>query len=165
MASGVSVKWKNVDVSVYFQGNGNVTKFIGGAPIFGQEGNILYVGQIYADVADNRWSLKNPDPNAKYPRMSMTWNTNNNQNSTFYQRDMSFIRLKNAEVGYTIPQFLSKKLGLSSVRIYAQGVNLFTFSKFKLWDPEIQDIYLYLQYGNSYPPQMRTINFGINISI
>ena len=161
---GASVKWINVDVSVYFQGNGNVTKFIGGAPIFGQEGNILYVGQIYADVADNRWSLKNPDPNAKYPRMSMTWNTNNNQNSTFYQRDMSFIRLKNAEIGYTIPQSLSKKFGLSSVRIYTQGVNILTFSKFKLWDPEIQDIYLYLQYGNSYT-QMRTINFGINISI
>jgi len=161
---GVSVKWKNVDVSVFFQGNDNVTKFIGGAPIFGQEGNILYAGQIYADVADNRWSLNNPDPKAKYPRMSMTWNTNNNQNSTFYQRDMSFIRLKNAEIGYTIPQSLSRKFGLSSVRIYTQGVNLLTFSKFKLWDPEIQDIYLYLQFGNSYP-QMRTLNFGINISI
>lgn len=161
---GVSMAWKGVDLSLFFQGNEHVTRFIGGAPIYGQEGNILYLGQIYSDVADNRWSLRNPNPNAKYPRMSMTWNTNNNQHSTFYQRDMSFIRLKNAELGYTLPKTLSNKVGLSSVRLYLQGVNLLTFSKFKLWDPEIQDTGLDLQYGNRYP-QMRTINFGINISI
>lgn len=162
---GASLSWKGFDLSVFFQGNGNVTYFIGAAPIYGQENNILYVGQIYSEVADNRWSLKNPDPNAMYPRMSMTWNTNNNQNSTLYQRDVSFIRLKNTEIGYTLPKSLSQKLGLSTVRFYVHAINLLTFSKFKLWDPELYNSSLEnLQYGNRYP-QMRTISFGVNVNI
>ena len=71
---------------------------------------------------------------------------------------MSFIRLKNAEIGYTIPKKLTKKIGLSTVRIYGQGVNLLTFSKFKLWDPELN-----ASYGNVYPT-MRTFTFGAQLN-
>jgi hypothetical protein len=71
---------------------------------------------------------------------------------------MSFIRLKNAEIGYTLPKTLTKKIGLSTARIYAQGVNLLTFSPFKLWDPELS-----ASYGNQYPT-MRTVTFGINLN-
>ena len=71
---------------------------------------------------------------------------------------MSFIRLKNAEIGYTIPRKLTKKIGLSTVRAYVQGTNLLTFSKFKLWDPELD-----ASYGNVYPT-VRTVNFGLNLN-
>ena len=155
---GLSVGWKGFDASVFFQGVGHVTRIIGGAAFYGSSDNIKNTGQIYSEVADQRWSERNPNPNAKYPRLSMSKVENNLQPSTFWQRDMSFIRLKNAELGYTVPKHLYKQLGISTIRLYAQGVNLLTFSKFKLWDPELAS-----DYGNVYP-QMRTINFGLNIN-
>ncbi|MEY8708915.1 TonB-dependent receptor [Bacteroides faecichinchillae] len=155
---GISVGWKGFDASVFFQGVGHVTRIIGGAAFYGSSDNIKNTGQIYSEVADQRWSERNPNPNAKYPRLSMSKVENNLQPSTFWQRDMSFMRLKNAELGYTVPKHVYKQLGISTIRLYAQGVNLFTFSKFKLWDPELAS-----DYGNVYP-QMRTINFGLNIN-
>ena len=63
-----------------------------------------------------------------------------------------------AEIGYTIPKRITRKMGMSTVRFYVQGVNLLTFSKFKLWDPELN-----ASYGNIYP-QMRTVCFGANVN-
>lgn len=88
----------------------------------------------------------------------MAVSSNNMQNSTMNQRDVSFMRLKNLDFGYTLPRELTKKYGMSTVRIYMQGVNLFTFSKFKLWDPELNT-----DTGNRYP-NMKVINFGLNIN-
>lgn len=155
---GTSIGWKGFDFSLFFQGVGKVTRIIGGNPFFGASSNIMNTGQIYSEVADKRWTSDNPDPNALYPRLSSAKVENNLQPSTFWQRDMSFIRLKNAEIGYTIPQKTYKKYGLSSIRIYAQGLNLLTFSDFKLWDPELSS-----NYGNVYP-QMRTFTAGLNIN-
>lgn len=155
---GLSAMWNGFDFSVFFQGVGNVTRIIGGSSIYGESGNIFSYGQIYADAADNRWREDTRDVNAKYPRFAMDQNNNNYQTSTFWQRDMSYIRLKNAEIGYTIPKRIVKKLGLANIRIYSQGVNLLTFSKFKLWDPELDT-----SDGKKYP-QMRNANIGLNVN-
>ena len=155
---GVSLGWKGFDASVFFQGVDHVTRIIGGQNLFGASSQIMKLGQIYEDVALNRWTLSNQNPNAPYPRLSLNKVENNQQASTYWQRDMSFIRLKNAEIGYTIPKKLTKKIGLSTVRIYGQGVNLLTFSKFKLWDPELN-----ASYGNVYPT-MRTFTFGAQLN-
>ncbi|WP_106832084.1 TonB-dependent receptor [Parabacteroides pacaensis] len=155
---GVSAGWNGFDVSVFFQGIGNVTNLIGGPTIWGfYEANFL-LNNVYSDVADNRWTVENPDPAAKYPRMDLHENVNNKQMSTAKLRDMSFIRLKNAEIGYTFPRELTRKIGFSTIRVYAQGVNLFTFSKFKLWDPEISS-----DEGSQYP-NMRIMNVGLNLN-
>lgn len=155
---GVNTMFKNLDVSIFFSGVAHVTRIIHGQNLFGASSNIQYLGQIFSDVAENRWTLDNQDPDAKYPRLSMTKNTNNSQNSTYWLRDMSFLRLKTVEIGYTIPARITKKIGLDKARVYASGNNLLTFSKFKLWDPELDS-----DYGNAYP-QMRTIVFGVDIS-
>lgn len=155
---GASVVWKDFDFSVFFTGVGHVTRIIGGANLWGQSSNIIRTGQIYADVAKNRWTEDNPNPNAPYPRLQTDKNSNNEQASTYWLRDMSFLRLKNAEIGYTIPQHITKKAGISTLRVYVQGVNLLTFSKFKLWDPELE-----ANYGNRYPT-MRTATIGLNIN-
>ena len=155
---GVSLGWKGLDVSVFFSGVGHVTRIIGGYNLYGGASNYIRQGQIFADVAKNRWSLANPDPNAKYPRMSTTRMENNLQKSTYWQRDMSFLRLKNAEIGYTLPKAWTKKAGLSTVRFYLQGVNLLTFSDFDLWDPELE-----ADYGNQYPT-VRTVTLGVNLN-
>ncbi|MDR6806869.1 TonB-linked SusC/RagA family outer membrane protein [Dyadobacter sp. BE34] len=155
---GLSAKYKQFDLSAFFQGVGNVTRIIGGDPLQGPQGSILVNGQILADAAEKRWSLHNQDPNAEYARMSLAYNENNRQASTFYQRDMSFIRLKNAEIGYTVPKSIVGKAKVSSLRFYAQGVNLFTMSKFKLWDPELN-----ASFGNIYP-QMKTVSLGASLN-
>lgn len=155
---GLSARWKNFDASVFFQGVGNVSRVIGGSNLYGESGSILYYGQIFEDVAENRWNEFTRDPDSKYPRMSMVSNANNSQSSTFWLRDMSFIRLKNAEIGYSLPRELIKKAGLSTLRFYIQGVNLLTFSGFKLWDPELST-----NYGNVYP-QMRNVTIGMNLN-
>ncbi|WP_346088535.1 TonB-dependent receptor [Sphingobacterium ginsenosidimutans] len=153
---GTSVSWRGFDIAAFFHGVGDITRIIAGGPLYGQTGNIWNSGQIYADVADNRWSADNPNPNALYPRLSLNI-ANNSQASTWWQRDMSFIRLKNLEFGYTLPKQWIEKWKLSSLRLYAQGVNVFTFSKFKLWDPELETVS-----GSSYP-QMRVFNIGLSV--
>ena len=155
---GISLGWKGFDASLFMQGVGNVTRIIGGDALYGASDNIERLGQIYADVAEKRWTTSNPNPNATYPRLSMSKVENNLQPSTYWQRNMSFLRLKNVEIGYTLPKHIYKRLGMSSIRVYAQGVNLLTFSKFKLWDPELDS-----NYGNIYP-QMRTITLGLNLN-
>ncbi len=155
---GISASHRGFDLSLFFQGVGNVTNILTSSPIWGAAGNILTAGQLYSEVAENRWREETHDPNALYPRLSMAANPNNQRKSTFWLRDMGFMRLKNAEIGYTIPKKIIQKIGLSTVRLYIQGVNLLTFSKFKLWDPEANSAY-----GNVYP-QMRTANIGLNVN-
>ena len=72
-------------------------------------------------------------------------------------RDGSFLRLKQLEIGYTLPQKLTNKVHIDNLRFYIQGNNLLCFSKFKLWDPELAGE------GLNYPIQ-RTINIGLNIT-
>lgn len=155
---GVSASWKGIDASIFFQGVGHITRLLSGASFYGASENMWDKGQIFADVAENRWTVDNPNPNAQWPRHSVTKVENNQQASTFWQRDCSFLRLKNAEVGYTFPKKWFSKIGVSNMRIYVQGNNLLTFSKFKLWDPELET-----SNGNRYP-QMRTGSVGLNIN-
>ena len=164
---GISASYMGFDASIFFSGVGNYTRFIYGANLYGASTNMDQLGQIYEDVAVNRWTPDNRNSNAPYPRLTLNKSENNqfaywmddqSALSTFWQRDMSFLRLKNAEIGYTLPKRITRKIGMSTVRFYAQGVTLLTFSKFKLWDPELA-----ASYGNIYP-QMRTVCFGANVN-
>ena len=154
---GISSMYKYFDLSFFFSGVGMVTGFLDGSPINGFEQNAVMAG-VFADIARNRWTEENPDPNAKYPRMAIAVSENNKQLATHKQRDLSFLRLKNAEFGYTLPKRLTNKLSISTCRIYLQGYNLLTFTPFNLWDPEINN-----SQGAVYP-NMRTLNLGINLN-
>ena len=155
---GVSLGWKGFDASVFFSGMAHMTRFIGGYNLYGGAAtNVLIQGQIFADVAEKSWSVTH-DPQAEYPRFSVETPANNQVRSTYWQKDMSFLRLKNAELGYTLPKKISSKAGISTLRIYLQGVNLLTFSKFKLWDPELES-----SYGNVYP-LTKNVSLGINMN-
>ena len=155
---GLSLGWKGIDASVFFSGMAHVTRIIGGYNLYGGAAtNVLIQGQIFADVARKSWSVTH-DPDAEYPRFSVETPANNQIASTFWQKDMSFLRLKNAELGYTLPKKWVRKAGLGTVRIYLQGVNLLTFSSFKLWDPELES-----SYGNVYP-LTRNVSLGLNLN-
>lgn len=156
---GASVRWKNLDVSFHFQGVGNTTFFMGGYSVRAFSANNLRRSNMYEAVYDKHWSEKNPDPDAMFPRLSISTNANNYRNSTYWQYSNSFIRLKNAEIGYTLPRSVTSKIKMDNVRVYVSGVNLLTFSDWKLWDPEMSS-----GEGRGYPPQ-RIINFGLTLNL
>lgn len=156
---GGSLRWKDFDFNLLFQGAGRSTFFINGFTVYpfynGDWGNIL------TDVVEsNRWELgRNEDPNAKYPRLSYGGNSNNYQNSTYWMRDGSYLRLKNLEIGYSIPKSLVNKIRFDNIRIYFMGTNLMTFSKFKLWDPELGS-----SNGQVYPLS-KSFTLGLTINL
>ncbi|WP_316799958.1 TonB-dependent receptor [Pedobacter frigidisoli] len=129
---GFSLTYKNFDFGMFFQGQDNADININ-IPSFANSGGL---GNMLAVAAD-RWTVANPRQDAVYPRLSYGGTNNNNyQTSTWWTRDVSFLRLKNADLGYTLKEGI-KKLGIKRLRIYGTGYNVFTISKFKLWDPEL----------------------------
>ena len=156
---GVSAKWKGLDVNAHFQGVGKSTYFINGSSVY------MFMredfGNIFKDIAEsNRWILGvNEDPNAEYPRLSYGGNSNNQQSSTFWLRDGSYLRLKTLDIGYTLPTMFVNKLHLNKVRFFFIGTNLLTFSKFDLWDPEMGS-----SDGKKYPLS-KTFSLGVSINL
>lgn len=119
---GGSVQYKKWDFSLFFQGVAQTSIQMSGMHPFGGDANT-----VLKYVAENYWSEKDPNMDATYPRLDLSINQNNSQPSTFWSRDGSFVRLKNVELGYSF----------KFIRVYLAGQNLFTFSKFKYWDPEL----------------------------
>lgn len=115
--------------SVFFQGAGHVTLQQSGSAIQAFSARNMMESGVYEDIYYNHWSEDNPNPNAKYPRLSIGSNKNNFRNSTFWQKDMSYLRLKTVEIGYNFPSKWIDPIHISGLRIYLSGVNLLTFSK------------------------------------
>ena len=151
---GLSTGYKFLDVSFFFQGSARSSFFISyekTAPFLNGQNALL---QAYAD---DHWSETNRDIYAVWPRLSTEIIQNNNRSSTWFLRDGSFLRLKSVECGYSLPEKMMSKVHLSNVRIYFTGTNLLTFSKFKMWDPEMG------AEGWKYPIQ-KVFNFGLQVS-
>ena len=142
---GLSVTWKGFDFNLHFQGAGKATSLIFGKNVYafseGQWGN------IFKGVLENRWVDSetaqmlgipaNEDVNAAYPRLSYGGSENNFRASTFWLRDGRYLRLKNLDIGYTLPKALVNKIRFQNIRIFVQATNLFFISKkFSTWDPE-----------------------------
>lgn len=152
---GFSTGFKGLDVSVFFQGLANESFWIDASYTspFVDETQLLKV------YADSHWSEANRDIYAIWPRLSITRNNNNTGVlNTWFMRDGSFLRLKQAEIGYTIPGNFQEKLHIKNLRIYLSGTNLLLWSKFKLWDVEMGGN------GLGYPIQ-RVFNVGVNFTI
>lgn len=162
---GVTLAWKGFDINAFFQGVGHTSFHIGGLSMRPFSSGNINQSAINADIYDNVWKTTNtPEQNlrAYYPRLSEAGgegSTNNNQISTLTLRDGRFMRLKNFELGYTMPGKLMEKTFVKSLRIYLSGSNLFTISKFKLWDPETGSAD-----GGIYPP-LRVVTIGLTVKI
>jgi hypothetical protein len=125
----------------------------------GSKGGSNYMKTFY----DNRWTEENTD--ATYPRTfnrnDEYWVSSDNPN-TFWLWKTDFIRLKNMEIGYTLPEIISRKIGLANLRIHAGGMNLIT------WSPDLEDFDPELEpkgdgfAGQGYPMQ-QILTVGINI--
>lgn len=163
---GLTVGYKGLDASFFFQGSGRQSFWIDlgkVTPFMDQDdrdpdSDDGRLGQnvILKAFADSYWSETNRDPYALWPRLSNNWMENNLQTSTWFMQDASFLRLKSVEIGYTIPDRICKKMKMANLRIYVSGTNLLSWSRFKLWDPEMAGN------GLGYPVQ-RVMNIGLNV--
>jgi hypothetical protein len=89
--------------------------------------------------------------------MSSNQNVNNFRASSFWIRSTDYVRLKNIEIGYTLPKPMLKRVGFESARFFLNGINLVTWSKIKAFDPEIPD-------GTGNYPQQKVVNAGLTFS-
>ena len=141
---GGTLKYKKWDLSLFFQGVAKVSLMMSDIHPFSEAGHKGY--NIAQYIVDDHWSESNNVAGAAYPRLSPEFITNNAQTSTYYLRNAAFLRLKNAELGYSFFPWL---------RVYVAGTNLLTFSPFSTWDPEMGS-----GNGLKYPLQ-RTAKIGI----
>jgi TonB-linked SusC/RagA family outer membrane protein len=162
----LSFGWKGFDIGAFVQGTGKVWVNYG----LGDGTRPFSSGPISAGlmtVVTDRWTEENPDPNAFYPRMNSDQDPNSNYlNSTWWLKPADFIRLKSAEIGYTLNAALTKRYGINNLRIFLNGTNLLTWSKWKHWDPELNDTgtsSTNYSRGESYP-NIKAYNFGIRAS-
>ncbi len=157
---GFTLKYKCLDFSCFFQGEARTSFMIAPQKIQPFVNNDLTPrGQsgLLEAIANDYWSENNRNLYAFWPRLSEAKNNNNTQPSTWWLRDGSFLRLKSAEIGYTLSENLTKKAHIKMARIYANGMNLaLLWSNFNMWDPEMDDG------GLGYPIQ-QVINLGLNI--
>lgn len=158
----LGLTWKDFDLSAFF---------------FGSQGNEIFnynrwwldfwpsfQNQKSADLLYNSWTPENTD--ATTPKASNKSNfSNNTQSVSYYVEDGSFFRLRNVQLGYTLPTDAIAKVGLSKARIYVQGVNLFTATKYSGIDPDINnggDTAFGVDFGNY--PLVKQFIFGLNVS-
>lgn len=159
---GGDLRYKNIGIGILFQGTAGADRVMEGSgirPFTSSTGG----GTLYANIED-RWSQDNPtNDNVFYPRLAWSSadpsNANNFQTSTWWQKNMSFLRLKQFTVSYYFPKSWTKKGILSGGRFYVMGSNVFTFSKFKLWDPELNT-----NNGISYP-NVTSYTIGVAINL
>lgn len=144
----LGAQYKNFDLTVLIQGAAGAKQYVG----TGEMGNI---GNYLHTFYENRWTVDNPSD--VHPRIANRSDQYYSGNNTYWLRSSDYIRLKNFELGYTIPEAIGKKVGFSSMRIYASGSNLFTIDKLKVYDPENTND------NGQYYPQSRVMNLGLNV--
>lgn len=143
------------DFSVMVQGVGKYSRYFGSQVMYENYGTIFF-----NDMCDNRWSEPRYEAGEKitHPRLSLL-DTPSHLANDYYTMDASYVRLKNITIGYTLPQKLTKKIGMNSVRVYFSGDNIHTWNKLrtKIIDPEQSDFSAY--------PLMRTFTAGLSIDL
>lgn len=146
--------YKAFDLSILFQGT------LGGLQYIGQteSGDI---GNYLKYAYDHRWTIDNPS--STEPRLANRNNTyytnfDNAGANTYFLRSNNYVRLKNIELGYNLPSEIGSKIGLGNLRVYVNGLNLFTIDKIKIWDPEATST------SGQYYPQSRVLNAGVRVT-
>ena len=151
MGLSLNAAWKGFDISALIQG-------AFGAKVYWQHAayntpTVRYGYQINKEIADGRWYEGRTD--AKYPRLVEYQDEQNTKYSDFYLENKSFVKIRNIQLGYTLPKALTAKIHIERVRIYGSLENFFTFTKYKGFDPEVS--------GMAYPSMKQAV-IGLNVS-
>lgn len=154
---GGTISWKGISMEVHFQGVGNYDRFVGGVDGgFYQWGGA--VRPYFAIWTSNKVYDPQYNPNGVYPRITgSSWYESGAGNTSYWMRNGAYLRLKNLNLAYTLPDRLIRSLGLTKLQLFANATNLFCISKVtEFLDPE-------QQYYDSYP-LMKSFSFGVDIS-
>jgi len=151
----LGAEYKGFDFSALIQGVTNRDVYVGGSSIWAFQNNGF--GQAYENNL-NRWTPATA-ATATYPRLNIGSNGNNHAQSSFWLRNGDYVRLKQIELGYSVPEVWLKRIKLDNIRLFARGYNLFTIQSTELddRDPEVISAFSY--------PMQRLFNFGINIKL
>jgi len=145
----MTASWKNFDMSILFQGALGAMQNVSA----GESGNI---GNYLLDIHDNRWTIDNPS--SEHPRIANRSDQYYSSGNTYWFRNTDYLRLKNMEIGYNLPAHLSAKIGVENLRVYANGLNLLTWDKLNVYDPET------VSATGQYYPQARIISTGLSVT-
>lgn len=152
----IYTEWKGLDLTLLFQGAADVQAYMAGATVVGElNGNKNKPSVMYRDCWD---AETNPD--GKFPRAFSGYRQNNGvyNPSSFWIMNASYLRLKNVQLGYSLPKAWCDYIKVPKIRLYYSGQNLLTFTKYnKGFDPESPE-------GGSNYPQVKTNTFGLNIT-
>lgn len=151
-----TVNYSRFYASIFFEGVQGADREItdnARSPFSGSDDNNIYA------LATDRWTEDNHATHPFYPRLGYgaSANANNNVTSTWWIKDISFIRLKTIDIGYNLPNKMFKRVGFKDAQIFFEGFNVLYWSPFKLWDPEMNT-----GNGNTYP-NTRTFSLGLQI--
>jgi TonB-dependent starch-binding outer membrane protein SusC len=154
----ITADYKGFDFSLLLHGLGGFEKQMTSYEAFAFYND----GQIQQWQVDNRWTTENPDRNAKYIKLTNLASSNGSLlTSTYWNRNASFLRVKNLQIGYTLPKSIVQKLKIDNLRVFLSGQNLFTFNHFyKGWDPEmVQDN----DFSPKFYPITSVYTMGVNV--
>jgi hypothetical protein len=160
MAFSLNVNYKNFDVSVLLQGVTNYTYNFSGRAIYDWNGNAYGGIKNYFELHKYAWT---PEKQAnggdiRYPRMHVDGVSVSKQASNYWLIDLWYMRVKNLELGYTLPKHMLSSIGLDKVRVYFNGLNLLTIDNmpFKYLDPEVSNSLSH--------PISANYNVGLNVT-
>jgi len=144
----IGAQYKGFDLSILFQG-------ASGGELFVQTESGT-IGNYLQYTFDNRWTIDNPS--SVHPRTVDRNNQYFSNRNSYYMMNTDYVRLKNLEIGYNLPENILKKVGISNLRVYLNGLNLITWAKQDIVDPES------LNSSLQYYPQSRIINTGVAVT-
>ncbi|MDR1555794.1 MAG: TonB-dependent receptor [Tannerellaceae bacterium] len=148
----IGASWNNFDIHAFFQGAADVSRYISEG-----RGGLSDSTSKPHELWYDSWSEDNP--NAKYPRLATDGYGISGDESSFWEQDASYLRMKDLQIGYTFPRNILNSLGVSRLRVYYSGQNLFTLTgMLSGWDPEAP-----AGRGNAYP-QTIVNSFGLNLT-
>jgi TonB-linked SusC/RagA family outer membrane protein len=143
------ISYNNFALKITLQGKGKMFRDLGqGTRIpFNQD---YFRGNILVNDIGDRWipesysgDASTENPNATFPRLSRTPNSNNSVESSFWEKEAGYLKVQELSLAYSVPKDVATKLKMKSCRLYLTGQNLYTFSKFKYWDPEQTGAFAY----------------------
>lgn len=153
---GGNLKYKGIDFQFFFQGVGKCDGLIDGLGRHAFTEMANYPQEAHL----GRWTFENPNPNASYPRFTYDEKYNQSNLSSYWIEDASYLRLKNVQLGYTLPKHWLSKFRVQNCRIYFSGENLLTFTDFfDSYDPETPNS------GGGYYPVTKSVSLGISVTL
>ena len=149
---GGTLEYKGFDLSAYFTGAARTSTWFEDRTFWPFSSGMGFFN-VFKEIYDNRWTPETAST-AKYPVVTDGFNTQSMRRSTVWLKDASYLRLKNLELGYTLPKEVVSKIRIANIRVFVNGTNLYTWDKVNhTIDPESDNWY----------PIQRAVNFGLQV--